>query len=111
MQLAKARPRQMSPVAQAAEMATKAATDEHPIGYLPGLFAQHCIFPQKRLPSEQRRWTIHTHKKRIELQSGSYLLPGLAEQWPRNSVRDHAEVDSAVHHQAGTVRSPQSDIG
>ena len=78
--LAKARPRQMSPVAQAAEMATKVVTDEHPIGYLPGLFAQHCIFPQKRLPSEQRRWTIHTHKKRIELQSGTYLLPGLVEQ-------------------------------
>ena len=70
----------MSPVAQAAEIATKAATDEHPIGYLPGLFAQHCIFPQKRLPSGQHRWTIHTHKKRIELQSGTYLLPGLAEQ-------------------------------
>ena len=78
--VAKARPRQMSPVAQAAEMATKAVTDEHPIGYLPGLFAQHCIFPQKRLPSGQHRWTIHTHKKRIELQSGTYLLPGLAEQ-------------------------------
>ena len=78
--VAKACPRQMSPVAQAAEMATKAATDEHPIGYLPGLFAQHCIFPQKRLPSGQHRWTIHTHKKRIELQSGTYLLPGLAEQ-------------------------------
>ena len=78
--VAKACPRQMSPVAQAAEMATKAATNEHPIGYLPGLFAQHCIFPQKRLPSGQHRWTIHTHKKRIELQSGTYLLPGLAEQ-------------------------------
>ena len=80
--LAKARPRQMSPVAQAAEMAAKAASDKHPIGYLPGLFAQHSLFPQKRLPRGQNRWAIHTHKKRIELQSGSYLLPGLADQGP-----------------------------
>ena len=80
--LAKVRPRQMSPVAQAAEMAANAASDKHPIGYLPGLFAQHSLFPQKRLPRGQHRWAIHTHKKRIELQSGSYLLPGLADQGP-----------------------------
>ena len=80
--VAKARPRQMSPVAQAAELAAKPAPAKHPIGYLPGLFAQHCLFPQKRLPSGQHRWTIYTHNKRIELQSGSYLLPGLADQGP-----------------------------
>ena len=80
--LAKARSRRMSPIADKAVAQTKAALAKHPIGYLPGLFAQHCIFPQKRLPSGQHRWTIHTHSRRIELQSGSYILPGLADQGP-----------------------------
>ena len=78
--VAKARPRQMSPVAQAAEMAAKAATDEHPIGYLPRVFVQHCIFPQKRLQPERRRWTVRTKAKVIEIVAGSYSLPGLSSQ-------------------------------
>ena len=78
--LAKARPRQMSPVAQAAEKAAKAATDEHPIGYLPGVFVQHCLFPQKRLPQDRSRWTVRTKAKVIEIVAGSYSLPGLSGQ-------------------------------
>ena len=78
--LAKARPRQMSPVAQVAEKATKTATDEHPIGYLPGVFVQHCLFPQKRLPPDHRRWTVRTKSKAIEIVAGSYSLPGLFGQ-------------------------------
>ena len=78
--LAKARPRQMSPVAQAAEMAAKAAADEHPIGYLPGVFVQHCLFPQKRLQPDHRRWTVRTKAKVIEIVAGSYSLPGLSSE-------------------------------
>ena len=78
--LAKARPRQMSPVAQAAETAAKAATDEYPIGYLPGVFVQHCLFPQKRLQPDCRRWTVRTKAKVIEIVAGSYSLPGLSSQ-------------------------------
>ena len=78
--LAKARPRQMSPVAQAAEMAAKAAADEHPIGYLPGVFVQHCLFPQKRLPQDRLRWTVRTKTKVIEIVAGSYSLPGLSDE-------------------------------
>ena len=78
--LAKARPRQMSPVAQAAETAAKAATDEYPIGYLPGVFVQHCLFPQKRLQLDRRRWTVCTKGKVIEIVAGSYSLPGLSSQ-------------------------------
>ena len=78
--VAKARPRQLSPVAQAAEKAAKAATDEHPIGYLPGVFVQHCLFPQKRLPQDHRRWTVRTKSKVIEIVAGSYSLPGLSRQ-------------------------------
>ena len=78
--LAKARSRRMSPIAEEVSARTKSVLVKHPIGFLPGLFAQHCLFPQKRLPSGQHRWTIHTHNKRIELQSGSYILPGLVEQ-------------------------------
>ena len=74
--LSKARPRQMSPVAQAA----KAASDKHPIGYLPGVFVQHCLFPQKRMPLDQRRWTVRTKAKVIEVVAGSYSLPGLSGQ-------------------------------
>ena len=78
--LAKARPRQMSPVAQAAEKVAKAASDKHPIGYLPRVFVQHCLFPQKRLPAESRRWTVRTKSKVIEIVAGSYSLPGLSGQ-------------------------------
>ena len=78
--LAKARPRQMSPVAQAAETAAKTATDEYPIGYLPGVFVQHCLFPQKRLQPDCRRWTVRTKAKVIEIVAGSYSLPGLSSQ-------------------------------
>ena len=78
--LAKARPRQMSPVAQAAETAAKAATDEYPIGYLPGVFVQHCLFPQKRLQPDRRHWTVRTKAKVIEIVAGSYSLPGLSSQ-------------------------------
>ena len=80
--LAKARSRRMSPIAEEVSARTKSVLVKHPIGFLPGLFAQHCLFPQKRLPSGQHRWTIHTHSRRIELQSGSYILPGLADQGP-----------------------------
>ena len=78
--VAKARPRQMSSVAQAAELAAKTAIDEHPIGYLPGVFVQHCLFPQKRLPQDHRRWTVRTKAKVIEIVAGSYSLPGLSGQ-------------------------------